>query len=195
MRLRLSVLVAGAPAMTPQQFAKSARRPIVGASLTVGAPTGQYTSQRLVNLGTNRWSVKPEIALSYPLGPKWLVDAYAGVWFFGTNEAYYPDKAVRTQAPITALQTHISYSLSLKAWAAFDATWYGGGKVSINDVPGGVRASNTRFGGTLVFPITNRQAIKVGASAGAITRSGADFTTVSIGWQAGWLTRRSRPKS
>ena len=44
MRLRFSVLLAGAPAMTPQQFAKSPRRPIVGTSLTVSAPTGQYSS-------------------------------------------------------------------------------------------------------------------------------------------------------
>ena len=68
MRLRLSVLLAGAPAMTPQQFAKSPRRPIVGASLTAVAPTGEYDPQHLINLGTNRWAFKPEVALSYPLG-------------------------------------------------------------------------------------------------------------------------------
>ncbi len=90
MRLRLSVLLAGAPAMTPQQLAKSPRRPIVGASLTVGAPSGQYSSQRLVNLGTNRWSFKPEVALSYPLAERWLVDVYAGLWLFGTNGSYSP---------------------------------------------------------------------------------------------------------
>ena len=68
MRLRFSMLLAGAPAMTPQQFASSPRRPIVGASLTVAAPSGQYYPKRLINLGTNRWSFKPEVALSYPIG-------------------------------------------------------------------------------------------------------------------------------
>ena len=122
MRLRLSVLLAGAPAMAPQQFATAQRRPIVGASLTVGTPTGQYSPQRF-NLGTRRWSFKPEVALSYRLGEKWLVDAYAGLWLFSSNGSFYPGTAVRTQTPIGTLQTHISYSFSLKAWAAFDATW------------------------------------------------------------------------
>ena len=100
MRLRLSVLVADAPAMTPQQLAKSPRRPIVGASLTVGAPSGHYYSQRLVNLGTNRWSFKPDVALSYPLAERWLVDVYGGLWLFGTNGSYYPD--METPAQLSA---------------------------------------------------------------------------------------------
>ena len=61
MRLRLSVLLAGAPAMTPQQFAKSPRRPIVGTSLTLAIPTGQYYQDRLVNLGTNRWALTAQL--------------------------------------------------------------------------------------------------------------------------------------
>ena len=34
-------------------------RTIIGASLLIQAPTGQYESDRLINNGTNRWSVKP----------------------------------------------------------------------------------------------------------------------------------------
>ena len=194
MRLRLSVLLAGAPAMTPQQFARSPRRPIVGTSLTLAIPTGQYYQDRLVNLGTNRWALKPEVALSYPLKERWLVDLYGGVWMFAANGSFYPGTAVRTQTPIAALQTHISYSLSPKAWAAFDATWYAGGEARVDGVARGTRNSNSRVGGTLVFPIGERHAIKVACSTGAIIRSGADFTTVSVGWQAGWLSRRPAQK-
>ena len=150
--------------MTPQQFARARRRPIVGTSLTVGAPTGQSNPQRYINIGTNRWSFKPEVALSYPVGERWLVDVYAGLWLFGTNGSFYPGTAVRTQTPTGSLQTHISYSLSLKAWAAFDATWYRGGQGSVDDVPTGGRESNSRVGATLVFPVGNRHAIKVGFS-------------------------------
>lgn len=188
MRLRLSVLLAGAPAMTPQQLAKSPRRPIVGTSVTAVAPTGQYDPHRLVNLGTNRWSFKPEVGLSYPVRERWLVDVYGGLWLFGTNASYYPETAVRTQTPIGALQMHISYSLSLRAWAAFDATWYRGGQASVDDVPKGRPESNSRIGATLLFPVGDRHAIRVGWSTGAIIRAGADFTTLSVGWQAGWLS-------
>jgi len=191
-RLRLSVLLAGAPAMTLQQFAKSPRRPIVGASLTVAAPTGQYYPERLVNLGTNRWSFKPEVAFSWPVRDKWLIDVYAGVWLFTTNGAYFPGTAGRAQSPTGALQTHVSYSVSPKAWAAFDATWYSGGETSVNGLPKTVRHANSRVGATLVFPVGSDHSIKVSFSTGAIVRSGADFDTVSVGWQTGWLSRRLR---
>ena len=194
MRLRLSLLVAGAPAMTPQQFAKSPRKPIVGVSLLVSAPTGQYFSGHLINLGANRWAFKPEVALSYPLGRRWLVDVYAAAWLFTDNGSFYPGTATRSQAPIGAVQAHVSYSLSLKAWAAFDATWYAGGQASVNGVPHGASESNSRVGGTVVFPVGNRHSIKVSCSTGANVRFGTDFTTLSIGWQTGWLNRRSAQK-
>jgi len=189
MRFRLSVLLAGAPAMTPQQFATSARRPIIATSLTVVAPTGQYYPERLVNIGTGRWGFKPEVAFSYPLGRRWLVDAYAALWLFTTNGSYYTGAAARTQTPIGALQAHISYSLSLKAWAAFDATWYAGGQASVDGVPKGDRQQNSRLGGTLVVPVASRHSIKFSVSTGVTERFGTDFTTVSVAWQTGWLSR------
>jgi hypothetical protein len=194
MRLRLSVLVAGAPAMTPQQLAVSARKPVVGVSLMVSAPTGQYSPEHLVNLGSNRWAVKPEVALSYPVGEKWLIDVYAGVWLPTTNGSFYPGTATRSQAPIGALQAHVSYSLSLKAWAAFDATWYAGGQASVDGVNRGATESNSRVGATLVFPIKSRHSIKVACSTGAVVQHGTDFTTLSVGWQTGWLNRRPAQK-
>ena len=190
MRFRLSVLLAGAPAMTPQEFAKSPRRPIVGTSLTIVAPTGQYYPERFINIGTNRWAFKPEVALSYPLGRRWLVDAYAGLWLFADNGTYYPGTAVHMQKPIGALQTHISYSLSVKAWAAFDATWYAGGQASVEGVPQGDRQQNTRVGATLVLPVASQHSVKVAWSSGLAARFGTDFTTVSVAWQTGWLSRR-----
>jgi hypothetical protein len=191
MRLRLSVLLAGAPAMRVQEFMKSPRRPIVGASLTISAPTGQYYPERLVNLGTNRWAFKPEVALSYPLGPRWMMDAYAAAWFFTGNGSFYPGTKTRTQNAVGALQAHFSYSLSPKAWAAFDSTWYSGGQAQVDGVPTGTALTGSRIGATLVFPVGTRHAVKVAWSTGAIVRFGADFTTYSVAWQTGWIERGS----
>ena len=49
-------------------------------------------------------------------------------------------------------------------------------------------------GATLAFPVGNRHSIEVSWSTGAVIRSGADFTTLSVGWQTGWLDRR-RPQT
>jgi len=190
MRFRFSVLLTGAPAMTPQQLASSPRKPIVGASLTAAAPTGQYYPNRLINLGTNRWAFKPEVALSYPIAQRWLVDVYAALWLFGANGSFYAGTARRTQEPMGALQAHVSYSLSVKAWIAFDATWYAGGQTAVDGVPSGLHESNSRVGATLVFPVGSRHAIKIAGSAGAIIRSGADFDSVSVGSETFWKKQR-----
>lgn len=192
MRFRLSVLLTGAPAMTPRQFAVSPRRPIVGTSVTAVAPTGQYHPERFVNIGTGRWAFKPEMALSYPVGERWLVDVYGALWLFTTNGSYYTGTAARTETPIGALQAHISYSLSLKAWAALDATWYAGGQASVDGVPQGDRQQNSRLGGTLVVPVASRHSVKLSVSTGVTGRFGTDFTTVSVAWQTGWLSRSQK---
>lgn len=57
-RLRFSVNFYGAPALSPEEFATYRQDLIVGASLQVSVPTGQYDADKLVNIGTNRWAFK-----------------------------------------------------------------------------------------------------------------------------------------
>jgi hypothetical protein len=187
MRLRLSVLVHGAPASNVVQLAKAPRRTILGASLMVSAPTGQFFPDKLINLGTNRWAFKPEFAVSHPMGAKWLLDVYAGVWLFTANDSFYPGTMRRTQAPMGSFQAHVSYNFQPRLWAAFDATYYVGGHSTIEGIAKDDRQANSRIGGTLAFPVGKRHSIKVAVSRGAIIRIGANFTTLSVGWQTGWV--------
>jgi hypothetical protein len=186
MRIRLSILLRGAPAASVLQIAKAPRRAILGASVTVVAPTGQFFPDKLINLGTNRWTVKPEFAVSQPLGKRWLVDTYAALWVFTANNSFYPGTWVRTQSPIGAFQAHISYSFRPLAWAAFDATYYVGGRTTIQGVASDDRQSNSRIGATLALPVGRRHSVKLAVSRGAIIRYGADFSTISLGWQTAW---------
>jgi hypothetical protein len=161
----------------------------LGTSLTVSAPTGAYSPSTLINLGTNRWAFKPEFAVSHPLGERWLLDTYAGVWLFTANDAYYPGAIVRTQRPLGAFQAHLSYNFTPVSWAAFDATYYVGGRTTVQGVENNDRQSNSRVGATLVLPAGRRHSIKLAASRGAIIRYGGDFSTFSVGWQTGWVPR------
>jgi len=194
MRLRLSVLFRGAPALTLAEFAKAPRRTIVGASLTVVAPAGQFYPQYLINLGSNRWSFKPELAVSKPIGEKWLLDAYGGVWLFTTNETYYPGNAVREQEPMGTFQGHLSYNFTRQMWAALDATFYVGGRTTISGLVREDRQANTRVGGTFAFPVGRRHSVKLAVARGAIIRYGANFTTFSVGWQSAWFPRPKTTK-
>jgi hypothetical protein len=191
-RLRMSVLLLGGPAATVPQLLKAKRGTVLGVSLNVVAPTGQFFSDKLINIGTNRWSFRPELGLSQPLGNRWLVDVYAGVWFFTNNQEFFPGNALRTQKPLGAFQTHVSYNIGRRSWAAFDATYYVGGQSSINGDVKDDRQSNTRVGFTVVMPVGKRNLLKLSASNGAIVRIGQDFTTVSVGWMSTWIGKKGK---
>jgi hypothetical protein len=189
MRMRASVLLLGAPATTLANFAKVKRKTILGVSLNVVLPTGQYFSDKLINLGANRWSFRPEIALSQPIGTHWVMDLYTGLWLFTQNKKYYDGSNLRTQDPMGTIQGHLSYNINPKMWVAVDATFYVGGQSAVNGVNKNDRQSNSRIGATFLFPVLKRNSLKIAASTGAIVRSGADFNTVSIGWQRSWIRK------
>src|SRR5262245_29707979 len=181
-RFKLSVGLIGAPALTLAQFARTPRRTAVGAGVTVVPPLGQYSPRQLINLGYNRWAVKPEIGLSHPAG-RWTLDASAGVWMFSTNGSYYPARAVKRQHAVVALQGHASYSLPGRSWLAVNATWFAGGETRLDGVPNPDLQRNTRIGATLSIPIVGQQSIKFAYSTGTTTRRGSDFNTFNATWQ------------
>jgi hypothetical protein len=187
-RVKLSVNLMGGRALTPREFARATRSTIVGVSLAVAPPLGQYTGTKLINLGSNRWAVKPEIGVSHALG-RWTIEGYSGLVVFSTNHEFYTGTSVRTQAPVVALQAHVSYTLRRQLWAAFDATWYSGGTTTVNGTQKGDLQRNSRVGGTLSFPIGRQQSIKFSGSTGATTRIGADFRTFGAAWQLTWFDR------
>ena len=181
-RLKLSVILAGSKAMSPAEFARAPHRTIVGASVTVVPPVGQYNGSKLVNLGSNRWAFKPEVGLSIPV-QRWTFDTYAAIWVFTDNDEYFTGRSVRHQEPIVAVQAHVVYTLARRGWLAGDLTFYEGGESTVDGAPASGAYHNTRVGGTFAWPIGQRQSVKVGYSAGATTRLGADFQTLTVGWQ------------
>lgn len=188
-RAKLSINLTGDPAMGVREFVKTRRKTIVGTSLTVTGPTGEYNGTRLINLGTNRWGFKPEVGVAVPKGP-WDFDAYLGVWLFTDNDDFYPGGRIRSQERVAGLQGHASYTFRPRLWAAIDATWYQGGGATVDGGELSGTMNNSRLGATASFPMGRQQSLKVAYSSGVAVRTGTNFRTFSIGWQ--WLrfTRR-----
>lgn len=184
MRLKLSTLLVGGPALSLQEFATRKPRPIVGASVVAVAPTGQYVAKRIVNIGANRWALKPEVGVSFPKG-RWQFDAYAGVWVFGANDNFQGRE--KTQEPLASLQGHVSYTVRPRLWAALDTTYYTGGATSLAGVGEANRQNNLRVGLTVSLPVARRQSIQVNYSRGAVTRIGGDFSILGVALQTAWF--------
>ena len=184
MRLKFSTMLIGGPALPPSAFRTRKPRPIVGVSLLAIAPTGEYMSDKLVNIGSNRWAFKPEVGVSYPIG-RWQADAYAGVWLYGENDDFLGVRQERK--PMGAFQAHLSYTFRPGLWAALNTTYYTGGQTIVGGRKEANRQENARIGATVSFPVTQGQSLLVSYSRGALTRFGGDFTTFAVSWRALWF--------
>jgi len=181
--ITLSVNLLGAPSMTPKDFLglRANPRPILGASIKVLAPIGRYEKGRLINVGTHRWSFKPELGYIIPLAKKWLLELDLGAWFFTADNDFIVGK--REQSPIIALQTHLVRRFKAGFWASLDVNYFTGGKQTIGGSELIDWQHNSRIGGTVVVPFLKRHAIKVGYSFGAYTKFGNDFNQFQLSYQ------------
>jgi hypothetical protein len=181
---RLSMNLYGAPALKLQDFAGWQQDLIVGVSLRVSPPWGQYDPDRLVNIGSRRWSFKPEIGVSQAFGA-WTVEGALGALFFTDNDDFFNGNTL-SQAPIYSAQGHLIYGFRSGIWASVDATYFAGGRTTLNGAKNQDLQQNWRFGATVAFPIDRANSVKVYLSSGLYARTGNEYDLAGIAWQYRW---------
>jgi hypothetical protein len=190
---RFSVNLKGGPAMNLQEFSTWKQKILLGVSLRIVAPSGQYDPTRLINWGNNRWAFKPEFGYSQRWG-HWVLDGYAAEWFFTTNpeffshNMYFPGSQSQTQAPITAFEGHLSYDVKPRLWISLDWNFWFGGKTSLNGVQNPLTLQrSSRVGVTASIPLSKHQSLKASYNDGAYIHYGGDYQNVSLAWQYSWI--------
>jgi hypothetical protein len=177
--------------MPIQELRKWKQKTLLGVSLKVVAPTGQYDPTKLVNWGANRWAFKPEFGYSKRRG-KLVLDAYGGVWFYTANPRYYslPVPKQQTQEPIGSFEGHLSYDVKPGLWFSLDGNFWFGGVTSLTGIANpATRQTSSRIGATASFPLGKGQSVKVSYNNGAYIRFGGNYQSVSVAWQYSWLGR------
>lgn len=192
---RFSVNLKGGPAMSAPHYLRWKQDALIGVSLRVVAPTGQYDPTNLINWGNNRWAFKPELGLSKRRN-HWVVDAYGGAWLYTTNRQFFSKNQYnrnvlkQTQAPIAAFEGHLSYDVKPRLWLSLDGNFWFGGKTSLNGVENATsELRNSRVGTTLSLPISKHHSIKLSYNNGAYVKFGGDFQSISAAWQYSWIGR------
>ena len=117
--VRFAVNLMGSPAQSVEQFAQFNAKTIVGIALDVTLPLGEYTNERLINLGSNRWALRPELGVVHTVN-KWTYELTASAWLFGDNNDYFRGTKLK-QDPLYALQTHLIYTFRPGLWASLSA--------------------------------------------------------------------------
>lgn len=178
----LTINLLGAPSMSPGDFQqlRESPRPILGTSIKIVAPTGVYESDRLINIGTNRWAVRFRFGYVRPLSPKWLFEMSAGAWFFGDNDEFLGE--TRKQDPIGALNFHLVRRFKPGLWASLDLNYYVGGHTTVGVERRADLQRNSRVGLSFAYPFKRRHGVKLGFSEGVVTESGGDFSTITLNY-------------
>ena len=181
---RLSMNLLGSPALPLREFANWKQDLIIGASLQVAPPWNQYDSSRIVNIGTERWSFKPEIGISKAVG-QWTLEMQAAATFFTDNDNFYGGKT-RSQDPLYSLQGHVIYGFRSGKWLSVDGTYFGGGRTTIDGELNNDMQQNWRVGATLAVPVDRLNSIKFYASSGVSARTGNNYDAIGVAWQYRW---------
>jgi hypothetical protein len=182
--VRLSAILYGAPAMTPEAFKAYKQDLLIGAGVQVVPPLGQYDPAKLINLSGHRWAVRPNLALSKTFG-RWVLELRGDVSLFTENDDFFSGRR-RGESPIWAGQGHLIYNWPSGAWGSLDASYFTGGQATVNGVRTGDSLQNGRVGGTFTAPVTTRHSLKVFGSGGISARTHANFGLLGIAWQYRW---------
>lgn len=180
----LSLNLLGAPAMDKQGFAqlRADPKPIIGVSLKLLAPTGDYEDDKLINVGANRWATKAEVGSMLVLNHKWLLEFEVGAWVFGDNDDFLGG-LTKEQAPLYSVEAHLVRRFSPGFWASLDLNAYKGGRSKVEGIRLDDLQRDSAIGATLVFPFAKGQAIKASYTTGSVNDSDESFDIYQLSYQ------------
>lgn len=179
-----TINLSGAPALAYKEFKDYQQDTIIGFTFKLTAPLGVYDNDKLLNIGTNRWAFKPEFGISQAVG-RWTFEAAAAAIFYTDNDEFDNGKT-RQQDPIYSMQGHVIYSFPKNIWAAVSATYYTGGRTTIDGLTRNDLQQNWRTGFTVALPINRSHSLKIFGNSGVSTRTGTDYDSLGIAWQYRW---------
>jgi outer membrane putative beta-barrel porin/alpha-amylase len=183
-RVRFAVNLFGSPALRPQEFANYAQRTIVGVSLQVALPLGAYDEERYVNVGANRWSFRPEVALSHRRN-RWLFEVATGAWLFTENDDYVGHVSL-TQRPLYFVKGNAIYTFRRNLWLSASYGHGGGGATTVGGLFRNNLQRNERIGIGLSLPSGRSTSVKIVFTSGLATRLGGDFDSIGVAYQYAW---------
>lgn len=183
----LAMLLKGGPALSVAQFDNYRPTTTVGVSFSFTAPTGLYSADRILNLGSDRWSVKPEIALSHPFGPdqKWQLDVYANAYFYTDNTSYHGREILR-QEPLTGLEGHISYSFNDNLWVSLDTRYSFRGATFVDGADQNNAQQNVMVGSEMNLSINSRHSLLFEFVKAAVHQNSPAVVGFSVKYDYTW---------
>jgi len=132
--IRFAVNLLGAPPLAGKEFANYRAgvqcETIVGVGLVAVLPTGEYFDDKLINLGENRFSFRPQLGIVHSRGP-WTAEFTGSAWLYTDNDEFWNGN-LREQDPLVSVQSHLIYTFRPGLWLGASLGYDFGGQSTIN---------------------------------------------------------------
>jgi len=183
-RLKLEWNFYGAPALNAEEFRTWQQKTIVGGSVLLVTPTSDYNSDKLLNLGSNRWAVRPEIGVSRRFD-KWTLELVANVWLFGDNDNFFGGSTLE-QDPLYVAKGHVIYTFRPGFWLGLGIGIGRGGQSAVDGVQRATEQKNFRYALHAAYPINKQHGISASYASAKNNGAGTEFDAFAVRYSYAW---------
>ena|SRR5215467_2441314 len=184
---QFAILLKGGPALTVKEFDNYNPTTSLGLSVTITSPTGAYQSTKILDVGSNRWSFKPEVALNHPFGAdrKWEFDIYGNVFFYTDNTSYRGNEILRQEA-LPGVEGHISYSFNDRVWISLDTRYSFRATTVLDGVSQNNAQRNFILGSELNISLSPQNSLTLEFGKALVHQNGPAATGFSVKYDYTW---------
>jgi hypothetical protein len=185
--MRVAVNFIGAPALDSKGFnAYQTAHPVntvVGAALTLSVPLGVCQEDKLLNLGTNRFDIQPQLGVVHTRGP-WSYELTGSAAFFTDNNHFLVNVS-RAQDPVLLLQARTVYTAPRGWGVSLGAAYDWGGRSTVAGVVKDDYREDLLYGNSAGLALNRRLSVQVAYVANrAQTGVGSDPDNIALGLSA-----------
>jgi len=152
-------------------------------------PIGEYDSDKLVNLGQNRWFGRIALPVKYHFGvfsPGYMksFEVIPSVWLFDENDDFMGETLEND--PLWQVEAHLTSDFTPSFWGSLDLLYRGGFQSEIDGVEAGDEIDIGDLGFTLNFQVNDNLGIRTSFSSNVFGDSNLDNSTIRLGFVFGW---------
>lgn len=188
-RIRFSINLVGAPPLSGEEYIRYRREnPVnttVGAALAVKLPVGDYNEQKLINLGGNRFVLRPQLGVLHQRH-QWQFELTGSVFLYQDNDEFWSGNTLE-QDPLWFVQGHVIRSLKPGWWVSLSGGFAHGGRPHVNGAAKDNDARSRYVAVSFGMPINRQQSLKFTyLTSDTHIAQGTDTSAVLLGWSINW---------
>ncbi|AOS98666.1 hypothetical protein AUP74_03300 [Microbulbifer aggregans] len=187
--VRVAMNLYGAPPLRGEAFreyrASETTETIVGVALNARLPTGHYQKDRLLNLGQNRFVLRPQLGVVHSRR-QWSVELTGEIALHGENDEFVRSNTLK-QRPLYILHSHLIYAFSAGQWVSISLGFDYGGENQLNGIAQDDKQQNVGWKLSYAHPLTPTLGLKA-SYLGSQTRrqTGLDSETFALSVSFTW---------